>query len=444
MKNIYIFTILLFSIFSMILIPAEAREGSDGSGSDGLKLEGLYEKGNTYSNPFSQTKYVPGISFIMDFSYNRIADDLDTSSVLNIPGFIPGANAAGGEGSIMNGNNGFNLNYGELALFAAVDPYFDLFTALGLGEHSFGIEELYINSRKFPGGFRLKLGKFKSSFGRINSQHAHQWDFMDIPLGYRVFFGKEGLIEKGVQLNWVAPLDFYLALGVESLQGQNEISFGADSFSIPGKNDQDDLSVKGSVLPSLWTVFAKSSFDIGDLVILSGVSYATGSSRANTIDGYDGEAFSGTSKILGFDLTLKYLLDSYRYISLTSEYITRNMEGINYTYGEEQDLLKNNLSKKQSGFYTQIVYRFKRLWRAAARFDFLGKNKIINNNVPEDYPEDLKRFSFMFDYSPTEFTRIRLQYNHNRYIYDGEKLLKPNELIIQFNIAIGAHGAHPF
>lgn len=444
MKKISIFLTLLIFILSIGLQSAGSVKNSSTKESGNLKLEGLYGNGNTYSNPFSQAKYVPGISFIMDFSYNRITPDINGNSILNIPGFIPDSNAVGGEDSILNGNNGFNLNYGELSLSAAVDPYFDLFTALSMGEDSFEIEELYINSRKFPAGFRIKLGKFKSSFGRINSKHAHQWDFMDIPLGYRVFFGKEGLIEKGVQLNWVAPLNFYLAFGVESLQGQNGNSFGTDGFTLPNRDDSDGIKVDETSLPNLWAFFTKTSFDMGDLVILAGISYATGAGRSNNITGYDGSAFSGITKIWGADLTLKYLLDSYRYISLTTEYISRDMEGVKYLYGNTDGLLKKDLSKKQSGFYTQIVYRFKRLWRTAARFDFLGKNRILNNGSAEDYPNDLKRFSFMVDYSPTEFTRIRLQYNLNRYIYYGKELQKPDELLVQFNIAIGAHGAHSF
>ncbi len=444
MKKILIFITLLLFILSTTIVPAEKPEKSKNNLLRNLKLEGLYSSGNSYGNPFSQTKYVPGISFIMDFSYNRISPDISGNSIMNIPGFIPDTNAVGGESSILNGNNGFNLNYGELALFAAVDPYFDLFTALGLGEDSFGIEELYINSRKFPGGFRMKLGKFKSSFGRINSQHAHQWDFMDIPLGYRVFFGKEGLIEKGVQLNWVAPLDFYLAFGVESLQGQNRMSFGTDGFTLSDGNNSGNYKIEGTVLPNLWTFFIKTSFDVGNLVILAGISHATGNSRQNSIEGFEGDAFSGTTKIWGGDLTLKYLIDSYRYISLTSEYIYRDMTGTNYMFDYGNNLFQNNLSKKQAGFYTQIVYRFKKLWRTAARFDFLGKNRIVNNGNSEDYPNDLKRFGFMVDYSPTEFTRIRFQYNFNRYVYIDKTLQKPNELILQFNIAIGAHGAHPF
>jgi hypothetical protein len=60
-------------------------------------------------------------------------------------------------------------------------------------------------------------------------------------------------------------------------------------------------------------------------------------------------------------------------------------------------------------------------------------------------PEDMYVTSAMLEYNPSEFSRIRLQYNHNSSLYDeeGHKNNK-NEFIVQFNYAIGAHGAHAF
>ncbi len=51
----------------------------------------------------------------------------------------------------------------------------------------------------------------------------------------------------------------------------------------------------------------------------------------------------------------------------------------------------------------------------------------------------------MLEYNPSEFSRLRLQYNHNSSLYneEGEKNNK-DEVVLQFNYAIGAHGAHTF
>jgi len=104
------------------------------------------------NDPFSQTKFVPAISFIMDVSYlNRNIDDFESVG-FEIPGFLHAGHSDGHShsGSLLNGDKGFNFNYAELSLFATVDPYFDLFTSFHLGEDHFEVEEAYVTTRKLP------------------------------------------------------------------------------------------------------------------------------------------------------------------------------------------------------------------------------------------------------------------------------------------------------
>jgi hypothetical protein len=55
------------------------------------------------------------------------------------------------------------------------------------------------------------------------------------------------------------------------------------------------------------------------------------------------------------------------------------------------------------------------------------------------------KYSAMIDFLPSEFSRIRLQYNYDRSLFTEDLKRKPNnEIILQFNLAIGAHGAHGF
>ncbi len=426
MKNIFI----PFIILSALLTPAL----NYGSG-----------------DPFSQTKFVPAISFIMDVSWlNRNLEGFSADG-FEIPGFLHAGNTEGHShsGSILNGVKGFNLNYAELSLFATVDPYFDLFTSFHLSEESFEIEEAYVSTRKLPYGFRLKIGKFLSSFGRFNAQHAHTWNFQELPLVYHVFFGEEGLNEKGFQLNWVAPTDFYLTLGCEILQGENEMSFGIESEEKSGIEENLDLDIPDVNIPGMFTLFVKTSFDMGNHIFLGGVSYAAGDSISFYENG-DGEYIeSGRSKILGIDLTWKYLIDSYRYISLQTEYMHKLFIGGiygQYKYGEMDPIDSRgfDFERSQSGFYSELVFRFSKLWRSAFRYDLLNQNRVEFGGDGYVFPEDLKRYSFMIDYTPTEFSRIRLQYNYNKYLYYNGDLKNFGELNLQLNIAVGAHGAHPF
>jgi hypothetical protein len=55
----------------------------------------------------------------------------------------------------------------------------------------------------------------------------------------------------------------------------------------------------------------------------------------------------------------------------------------------------------------------------------------------------------MVEYNPTEFSRIRLQYAQNGAFFKendagGYDRKRFDEVLLQFNMAIGAHGAHSF
>jgi hypothetical protein len=452
-NNILFVGILLFLIaFPRLVFPVPVP-GAESEETTSVKA----------SDPFSQKKFLPNISFILDFSFVRRDMEQDIFGALEIPGFIHGHSHDDGHShEISNAEKGFNLNYGELVLSSAVDPYFDLFTAFHLSESSFEIEEAYIESRSLPYGLRIKLGKFLSSFGRLNSQHAHYWEFTDIPLLYKVFFGDHGLLEKGIQLNWTAPTNFFLGLGIEWLQGSNEMSFGTGEFSLIDAGTGEAVSPGKVPLPNTWICFGKTSIDVGDLVLLAGISYAAGKARIDHFsDEEDPHGFAGDSSILGLDFTAKYLLDSYRYIAFQGEYMYRRMEGTRFHISEREaarlveqmdeheedgayEVENAPMIKKQSGFYAQLVYRFHRWWRLGVRWDSLIKNRVFLDGTLTDLPGRFNRYGIMLDFSPTEFSRIRMQYNNNDHAFLEGKREKFHEFVLQFNFAIGAHGAHSF
>ena len=52
---------------------------------------------------------------------------------------------------------------------------------------------------------------------------------------------------------------------------------------------------------------------------------------------------------------------------------------------------------------------------------------------------DPKRYTVMADYSRSEFSRLRLQFARDESTSDAD-----NQLILQYVLSIGAHGAHQF
>ncbi|AAC07889.1 hypothetical protein [Aquifex aeolicus] len=399
-----------------------------------LKIRTKYEErlGAYQVSPFSQKAFLPDISLILDFSFvGRNKKDSELKE-LEIPALYHGH--GGHEHGELNEKRGFNLNYAELFLYAPVDPYFDLYATIPFSEDGSTVEEAYAVTRGLPYGFQVKVGKFRSSFGRLNSQHPHVWEFANPPLVYKVFLG-EGLIEKGVQVNWLAPVPFYLLLGAEVLQGENEMSFGTEGFSV-----NEDLRVPDTPKPNLYVGFLKTSFDVGNLSLLGGISYAYGRTRINHLeDEEEPHAFAGRTKIYGLDLTAKYFIDSYRYLAFQGEYLYRRQEGTKYTPESTSPL-----TKKQGGLYAQVVWKFDRRWRTGIQYNLINKNELKVNGIKKDLPDDLSAYYWMLEFNPTEFSRIRLQLGQNRAFYKEDKRKTINEFIFQFNFVIGAHTSHPF
>ncbi len=374
------------------------------------------------SSPFSQAKFVPNISLILDLSYNyRTISDNDYL-LINLPG------TDNTYGTI---TKGFNFNYLELAFETVVDPYFDFFTALHIACGEIHVEEAYVKTRSLPAGFKIKAGKFFSGFGRLNSQHDHIWNFSDRPLVYSSILGSENLNEIGLQFTWVAPVDFYLVFGGEILQGENKTIFGNEDFFIFNNefNKNDSPLVIG---------FVKTSFDIDDFIVLVGASIGSGRHQAYSQD--INYAFSGDSILYGFDMTLKYMFDSYRYISLQSEYIGSNSKGDEYLISTGD---KMPFDGNISGLYSELIWRYNLRWRTGFRYDFIGKRP---ERIYEK--ENLNRtgvkYSAMIEFNPSEFSRIRLQFIHDqaKFLFGEQKTF--NEIFLNINVSVGAHGAHKF
>jgi hypothetical protein len=105
----------------------------------------------------------------------------------------------------------------------------------------------------------------------------------------------------------------------------------------------------------------------------------------------------------------------------------------------------------QSGWYAQGVWQFMPRWRIAYRYDQLRfgtvTNGIVNSGLgptAADFPvladHSPSRNTAMIDWSPSEFSRIRLQV-----AADKSRIgVTDNQVFVQYIYSLGAHGAHKF
>jgi hypothetical protein len=200
--------------------------------------------------------------------------------------------------------------------------------------------------------------------------------------------------------------------GAEYLLGENETSFNGGSDTL----EAGDGIVCG---------FIKTSFDFGNWVILAAFSLASGGHGWEA----DGNvAVDGRSFVWGADMTVKYQIDSYRYLMLQAEYLGRTVK-------PDDGIMDKS---RQNGGYLDLLFRTSRRWRCGLRLDLF--------NVP-DAGNDLEHsmdFSAMVEFNPTEFSRIRLFYQLNRHQLWQMERFSAHQIGLSLNVAVGAHGATRF
>jgi hypothetical protein len=91
------------------------------------------------------------------------------------------------------------------------------------------------------------------------------------------------------------------------------------------------------------------------------------------------------------------------------------------------------------GFYAQVLWGFKPLWVAGLRGE-----SVSGNAGAFDYDDPMRadrtRVSPNLTWYPTEFSKLRLQYNYDH----GQAFGGEHSVWLQFEFLLGAHAAHKF
>ncbi len=379
----------------------------------------------------------PAISVIPDINYytdNRrgLASALRRQA--------DGFGVAGEDGrASLDPERGFNLREAELAFMGTIDPYFDVWTTFVVNRAGIQTEEAYVQTRKFVPGMQLRFGRFLSGFGYINRQHPHQWDFFDQTLPYQVILGG-GLAETGVQATWLPALPVYLLLGFEALQGEN-----AKVAQRLADDSPDVFDDKPG--PRMLLGFLRVAPDVGYSNALQiGTSYGYSRSHQEAHGDSALLALEGRGWLVGADVIWRF--DSGRAYghgnaTVQGEYLYRKMNFDRVAAPDAPLIGRPSRASAQDGLYAQAVYGFAPRWTMAGRFDVVGLvNRLEDVGLRVNF-DSSTRVSANVTFNPTEFSRIRAQYSHGR-LQGGGIRRTVHEAIVQFQMSLGAHGAHRF
>jgi hypothetical protein len=375
----------------------------------------------------SGSGFNPALSLILSGLYTHTSREPAT---YRIGGF-----ALPPDAEIGPGTRGFSLAESELGIAANIDPWFSGAANISFhADNSVSVEEAFVQTTSLGNGLTLKAGRFFSSIGYLNSQHSHVWDFVDAPLAYQAMLGTQ-FADDGLQLAWLAPTDTFIEVRGEIGRGR----------SYPGTgSSRNGAGATALALHTGGDVGDSSSWRAGVSVLNAKASDQPVLSLDPTLAARE-DAFTGSTRVWIADAVWKWAPNgnaTRTNFKLQGEYLRSTRDG---TLVADIDGLAapGPYRAVQSGWYVQGVYQFMRGWRVGLRTERLDPGTPdYGLNAPLFGADDWKprKNSVMLDWSPSEFSRVRLQFAQDR--------ARPgpidNQWSLQYQMSLGAHGAHSF
>ncbi len=356
--------------------------------------------------------------------------------------------------------NGFTLQQVELSLAGAIDPFLRgeahliYFLDPIDGESEFELEEAFAYTQALPYGLQVEGGQFFTEFGRINPRHPHSWDWQDQPVIFSRLFGGDGMRGPGIRIGWLTPLPWFSELhyGVQNANGETMVSFLAnekvfEERPIGGRpfvdRDVDDLG------DLVHLVRWDNGFDVrDDLGVKIGASLLVGPNAA----GRDTDTW-----IYGVDLVAKWRTRGGRrgwpFVTFQAEAAGRSYEtdAATIELADAPDVTTLPADTLHDwGAYAQLLWGFRLPWALGLRVDYADASGAsfdasTGQRIARDvdpFRDQRWRFAPLLAYYPSEFSRLRLQYNLD--IAEHLSADTSHAVWLGLEVLYGAHPAHAF
>jgi len=305
-----------------------------------------------------------------------------------------------------HGTPALEMHESEVAFQAILDPYARADFFISFGEQGVNLEEGYLTFPALPGGFKLRVGKMRAAFGKVNTLHNHVLPWTDRPLVTgNLVGGEDGINDAGFSLTRIIPAPKQIFL-----EGTAQL-FRGDSDDLFHSYHRSNVSIVDH-LRAYRDITESTNLDLG-------VSY----SRGHSTIGPD-----VINQLYGVDATVRW---------------KPLRRAIYHSFVGRSEFIWSRINQPATstltpfGYYVSGDYQFARRWFGGGRFDRsdrLSTTPLINPLLQDTGG------SAVITYWPSEFSQIRAQLRRTHY---GENLTA-NELLFQFQFSIGAHGAHPF
>jgi hypothetical protein len=324
-------------------------------------------------------------------------------------------------GSTLEGGQRFAVREVELALQAAVDPYFRGEVFLGFNdEEGVGVEQAFVAATALPWALEARLGRFLMPVGKQNTTHRHDLHTIEYPAVLRRFLGEEGLKGTGVYLSKVfAPFGFYQELLVTAVDRFGE----SDETLVTAEPINTNLGGLG------YSARLRNYVDLTKHANLEISASAITGKRPQPASG-SGEitAVAARQTVVGVDLTYRWRplqQGLYRSLIVQAELMRQLNERVSIPGYQGP-------TRGFTGWYLFGRYQLSRRTHLGARYDWVQD--------PEAAGARFTAGSGYLQFFPSEFSKLMVGYE--RVSPGGEPAF--GRILLQATFALGPHKPHPF
>jgi hypothetical protein len=352
-----------------------------------------------------------GISFAAGAAGGQTLSNPDISAIGDMRGIWRSQEAADSTGA---SQFEFVLEEVELAFTGYLNPYMraDAFIGFHIAEEAIDFEEAnFTVLRGLPWTLQFNAGRYLLDFGKINTQHPHQWAWIESPLMIRTMLGEEGLRADGARLTALVGVG-------ETALGLSASAFSSGGFGHEhGEGEEEEEAapeIMGSGRASLFRQLSDAwSAEIG------------GSYLAGTYDPAEDLKLA----MAGIDWKLRWRPNSYQSFVWVVEAMTSDRD-----VAEEDSVSFTVTEVDANGVFTSADLQWRKRWDAGGYFDW------TQDATTQD--AETTAYGVFFGFNPVEETaRISLVYRHETSdLYDHTD----DSVTLQFLWSLGPHKAHTF
>jgi len=336
------------------------------------------------------------------------------------------------KGSTQEGGERFSVREVEVAIQAAVDPFFRGDVFLGISDlEKISIEQAYLTATSLPWGLEVRLGRYLMPVGKQNTTHRHDLHTIDYPYVVQRFFGEEGLKGTGIYASRIfAPFGFYQEVILTAVDRFGEAPDGLSTIE-PVNKKLSDLGYSAR-LRNYWDLNEASNIELS----FSGI---TGKREQPVLGAEAGLATAARQSVIGTDFTYRWRplqQGLYKSFILQAEFMQQLNErdpslqlpddvspvGLSYG-GPDRDF---------SGGYVFARYQLTRRGFLGARFDSFQDEVAAGRTTTAA--------SGYLEYFPSEFSKLVAGYER----YSPAEGSATNRILLQASFALGPHKPHPF